>query len=112
MTVGPRVGARIKALRKRRKLKQEDLAALIDRSVESISAVERGKTMPSYTTLDRLAKSLDVPVTEFFDPPGRPPVGANRAGLLARLMDAANALSDPLLRAAVDQIEALERNQR
>ncbi len=111
MTVGARVGARIKALRRRRRLKQDDLAELIDRSVETISSVERGKSLPGYVTLERLSQALNVPVAEFFDPPERRPVSANRAGLLARLLDAANALSDPLLRAAVDQIEALERNQ-
>lgn len=111
MNAGPRVGARIKALRKRRRMKQADLAARIDRSVETVSALERGKALPGFTTLELLAQALDVSISAFFDG-DEPIVAANRAGLLARLMDAANALPDPLLRVAVEQIEALEQIKR
>ena len=67
MDMKARVGIRIKTLRQNRNLSQADLAADIERSVDAISAIERGKSLPNFETLERLANSLQVPVREFFD---------------------------------------------
>ena len=48
-------------------MKQEELATAIDRTVESISNLERGKSLPSFETLAKIAQTLDVPVRDFFD---------------------------------------------
>lgn len=63
------VGLRIKALRSQRGISQEEFAQQLDRSVDTISAIERGKSFPSYETLEKLAETLKVPVREFFDIP-------------------------------------------
>ena len=67
MALGRAVGLRVKALRQRRGLSQEELAERIDRSLNAISNIERGRTLPNFTTLERLSEVLGVPVREFFD---------------------------------------------
>jgi transcriptional regulator with XRE-family HTH domain len=64
------VGRRIRAIRKRRGLTQEQLAARIERSAETVSALERGRNMPTLGILRRLAVALDVPIRDFFAPAG------------------------------------------
>jgi transcriptional regulator with XRE-family HTH domain len=61
------IGARIRELRERAQLSQEDLAdrARIDRSY--MSGIERGVRNVSILKLHTLAKALNVKVTEFFD---------------------------------------------
>jgi transcriptional regulator with XRE-family HTH domain len=55
------IGLRVRAYRLERRLTQEQLAEMIERSVETISNLERGTSLPNEATLRRLAKSLDVP---------------------------------------------------
>ncbi|MBO6669651.1 helix-turn-helix transcriptional regulator [Parvibaculum sp.] len=59
------VGGRIRAARKDAGLTQDQLAGMIDKSVETISNLERGHTAPSLETLDHLARALAQPVEWF-----------------------------------------------
>lgn len=61
-----KLGQRIAALRKARKLTQEQLAESIGCSVEFISLVERGVNAPSVAGLEKFAKVLKVEVKELF----------------------------------------------
>ena len=61
-----KLGQRIAALRKVRKLTQEQLAEAVGCSVEFISLVERGVNAPSVAGLDKFAKILKVEVRELF----------------------------------------------
>ena len=61
-----KLGQRIVALRKARKLTQEQLAEAIGCSVEFISLVERGVNAPSVAGLEKFAKILKVEVKELF----------------------------------------------
>lgn len=61
------MGLRVRGIRKARRLTQEQLAELIDRSVDTISLLERGKTLPSFETLVRLSERLEIPLKEFVD---------------------------------------------
>jgi transcriptional regulator with XRE-family HTH domain len=61
-----KLGQRIAALRRTKKLTQEQLAEAVGCSVEFISLVERGINAPSVAGLDRFAKALEVEVKELF----------------------------------------------
>ena len=61
-----KLGQRIAALRKARKLTQEQLAEALACSVEFISLVERGVNAPSVAGLEKYAKILKVEVKELF----------------------------------------------
>ena len=105
MDIKTRIAVRIKAIRKRRGLSQEEMAGLINRSPDTISNLERGVSLPTYETLDELAKGLKVPLADFF-------LGAEtddkvRAEAMARLTDAARQLDDKTLNTAAAIVEVL-----
>ena len=56
----------IRALRKARGLRQEDLAALLGVSRQTIIAMENDKYDPSLALAMRLARLLERPVEDFF----------------------------------------------
>src|SRR3546814_7341660 len=55
------VGHRLPALRKERGLTQADLAELIGHSEVAVLSIERGASAPSFETLGRLTRALEVP---------------------------------------------------
>ncbi|NBD11437.1 MULTISPECIES: helix-turn-helix domain-containing protein [Corallococcus] len=57
---------RIRTLRERRGLTQEDFAARCDISVSFVSLLERGERNPSYDTLLQVAAALELPLGELF----------------------------------------------
>lgn len=57
---------RIRALRERQGLKQEDFARKSGISVSFASLLERGERSPSYETLVQVAAALEVPLSELF----------------------------------------------
>ena len=61
-----KLGRRIAALRKARKLTQEQLAEALVCSVEFVSLVERGVNAPSVAGLEKFANVLKVEVKELF----------------------------------------------
>lgn len=61
------MGARIKALRKSRRLSQERLAEKSDITPKYLSRLEVGQQSPSVETLARLADALDVELWELCD---------------------------------------------
>lgn len=105
------VGSKIRMLRKRRMLTQPDLAEVIDRSVDALSNLERGISLPNFETLERLSAALGVPVRDFF--PGSPEEERDpkRAGLFAKLNDLARSLANAELELAVEQIEVLAKRR-
>lgn len=58
------LGLNIKAERIRKNLSQEDLSALIDMSVRSISLIENGKQNISAVKLISIAKALNIDINE------------------------------------------------
>ena len=112
MSIKRRVGHRIKLARRRRGLSQEDLAERVDRSTEAISSIERGRTLPNFVTLERLARALDVPVREFFDiGPESARDNPRRSRIIVELVDAASGLNDADLELALEQVQALARKR-
>ncbi len=104
------VGMRIRAIRKLRGLTQEGLAERIERSVEAVSNLERGKSLPGFETLERLSRFLDVQIRDFFDFRTDDDGGgedAHHRELLTGLMRVARRLQTRDLAIALDQIKAL-----
>ena len=61
------IGKRVREARKAKGLTQEDLAALIDKTVETVSNIERGVKLPGLATLEDLRKVLDVKLSDLVD---------------------------------------------
>ena len=66
-TLRRRFGKKLRVLRKRAGLSQEQLAESADISVDFVSLIERGINAPSFHTLEKLAEALDVAVADLFD---------------------------------------------
>lgn len=87
-------GQLLRTLREVHSLSQEDLAALIDRAVPSVSKLETGKAFPKLETLIRLSEKLNVPLRELvdvFDP--SQPVDLERLPLETSILQSARRLS-------------------
>lgn len=63
------LGARIRKLRKERKLSQEALAEKADLHYTFIGEVERGEKNISLMSLEKLAKALEIALIDLFDLP-------------------------------------------
>jgi transcriptional regulator with XRE-family HTH domain len=57
------VGNAIRLCRTRRGLSQSELANIAGISVSYLSLLERGKRDPTFSTIEGIAKALDVPVS-------------------------------------------------
>ena len=75
------VGLRVKNARKSKGLTQSELAEAIDKTFETVSNIERGKTAPNFQTLFEISQVLEVPMKDFFDDEGKG-VSRQRAELL------------------------------
>ena len=61
------ISERVLATRIAARLTQEQLAAIIERSVEAVSNIERGISLPTVDTIVRIADAVSVPITFFFE---------------------------------------------
>ncbi len=61
------LGARIKELRKLKKLSQEQLSEKISIDPKHLSRIEVGNSYPSLDTLERIAKVLGMEMRDFFE---------------------------------------------
>lgn len=61
------VGERLRAIRSGLGLSIRALAEMSGLNVNTLSLIENGRTSPSVGTLQQLAQSLQIPVTEFFE---------------------------------------------
>lgn len=64
---GINVGERLRAIRAGRGLSIRALSEISGLNVNTLSLIENGRSSPSVSTLQQLAQSLQVPVTEFFE---------------------------------------------
>ena len=60
------IGAKIKEIRKRKKISQEKLAEMISMNGRSIMRLENMQNTPTLETLLKIAKALDVSITDLF----------------------------------------------
>ncbi len=59
-----KLGATVRRLRKEKGLSQEDLAEAIGRDPRTIVAIETGKRNPTLKTINKIAKTLKIPLSE------------------------------------------------
>lgn len=57
---------KIKVLRAERDWTQEDLSVKTGISRQTINAIEKGKVIPSVISMQKIAKTFEVPITEIF----------------------------------------------
>jgi transcriptional regulator with XRE-family HTH domain len=101
------LGQKIRIARQRAGLTQEDLAARISRTSESISNIERGQQEPGIKTVQSLAEVLGLPISEFFEASDSLGIDKARLEMEFRLRDLARELTDRDLAVVVAQIEVL-----
>lgn len=61
------VGKRIKQIRNEKNISQQDLAAKCNFEKSNLSRLEAGRTDAKLSTLEKVAKGLDVTLKELFD---------------------------------------------
>lgn len=61
------VGQRLREIRGRRRLSMRSLAEISGLNINTLSLIENQHTSPSVSTLQQLAQSLQVSITEFFE---------------------------------------------
>ncbi|MFP2912281.1 helix-turn-helix domain-containing protein, partial [Pyxidicoccus sp. 3LFB2] len=91
---------RIRALRERRGLTQEDFAARCGISVSFASLLERGERSPSYETLLQVASALGLPLWELLRLDDAQDAGVHRLEAFARARRLSRADLDRLLAVA------------
>lgn len=62
------VGDKLRTIRTQRNFSLRVLAEKSGLSINTLSLIEKGKSSPSVSTLQRLALALDVPIADFFSP--------------------------------------------
>ena len=67
MDIKEMIGSRIKEIRNKKELTQEQLSERIDINPKYLSSIERGKENPTLNTFINLAESLEVDIGEIFD---------------------------------------------
>ena len=66
-TISYLIGQRIQALRKQRKMSQEELALLSEIHPAYLGRVERGEKCPTVQTLFKISQGLKIPLTQLMD---------------------------------------------
>ncbi|WP_298819816.1 cupin domain-containing protein [Chloroflexus sp.] len=89
------VGSRLRALREQRRMSIRSLAEASGLAVNTLSLIENGRTSPSVSTLQRLAMTLQVPISAFFTPEApQQPVVFTPAGQAAASVFSHGTLAD------------------
>lgn len=101
------VGARLRAARRARNVTQAQLAEAVSRTVEAVSNIERGRSLPPLDVLDRAAELLGVSLADLVEAPAGEGNLAERAELEAQARAMLAGLPPPFLRAAVKHLEII-----
>lgn len=110
MKIEQKLGLRVRSLRIRRGMTQENLAERINRSVDMVSKMETGASAPSFESLKRLSGALEVSMHDLFDfeGDGEDP---KRIILLTKVTDIARKLSTKDLTHATEILVTFENNR-
>lgn len=75
-----KLGQHIKKLRKEKSMTQLDVAIESEMEENAFQRIESGRTNPSTKTLLKIAKALDISMSEMFDFPTLNPIKKDREG--------------------------------
>ncbi len=67
MDLKQHIGVRVRQARKTKDLTQEQLAEAVHKYPETISNIERGRDYTGLKLLERVADTLEVPISHFFE---------------------------------------------
>lgn len=101
------LGFKVKKLRKEQGLSQEQLAEKIDKSVDTVSNIERGKVAPRLDTALEIATALDVELFELFQVYDMSVEDKKKAKLLDGILDLLKDQPDELLKFTLEQTKQL-----
>jgi len=101
------LGFRIKTLRKDKKLSQATLAEKIDKSVDTVSNLERGLYSPRLDTALEIATQLDVNLYELFQVQDIPTEDRNRAKIIAEIVKILRDQPEDILKFSLNQTKDL-----
>jgi transcriptional regulator with XRE-family HTH domain len=112
-TLRQKVGTAVRSARKRYKrgtLTQEELAEMADVSMETISNVERGATLPTIDVLFKIARVLPLDLAALAKAlPTDQALSKERLRLETSLIEITHDLSDDKLKSLVDIARVLKR---
>ena len=113
MEIKQRFGARLRDLRAQRRISQERLSELSKLSVDTISNLERAISVPQLDSVEAIRSGCDMPIWELLDFLGRAEApDPERQAAEDALLRASRQLDPPLLKVALEQVEALVRHCR
>ena len=102
-------GLKVKKLRKAKGLSQEELAEKIDKTVDTISSIERGLSSPRIETAIELSGVLGVPMHELFQVSELSATDRAKAKLLDEITDLLKGQSIDFLDTTLEQTKQLVR---
>lgn len=91
------IGTRVKLARTKTKLTQEQLAERIEKSVETVSNIERGLVLPTIETLLQIASVLKTTVAELVNEESQTHKTTRRVDLEAKLQSIVKSMNDDKL---------------
>jgi transcriptional regulator with XRE-family HTH domain len=105
------VGARIRLLRKRRKMSQSQLGAKLGVTFQQVQKYEKGKNRVGASRLQMISTALDVPVGQFFSDAAKSVKNSSAFDPQAlRFAEAFIKITDKDLRSSMlDMVEAMAR---
>ena len=66
-TLRKQFGKRLRSIRKRRGMTQQQFAETLDISIDFLSLIERGLNAPSFESIEAFSIILGIPVHDLFD---------------------------------------------
>lgn len=108
--VSRQFGINVRAARERLELSQEELAARSNKHKDTISLIERGKSLPSIKSVYELAEALGVGITDLLPPGAEPKRSPLRAKLEAEIRELVRTTPDKRLELVRDQIALLTKH--
>lgn len=106
------VAENLKAIRKKRRLSQEQLEIRSGVSQSGISAIERGERVPSIDTLKLLAQGLRVPLDELLTEEAKEKPANDVSGLDEQLIEMLVNLPDSDVQRVKDFVAGLKASRK